>query len=53
MNKIKQQEDGWNRYNPNHVKCDCGSSDVEFYWQRLEPVAMRCNSCGFEIWNEK
>lgn len=41
----KMMPDGWHKYNPNNVKCDCGSSDVEFLWDNGEVVGFQCNSC--------
>ena len=43
---LKVMPDGWHKYNPNNVKCDCGSSDVEFLWDNSEVHGFRCLDCG-------
>jgi translation initiation factor 2 beta subunit (eIF-2beta)/eIF-5 len=41
--------DGWNSWNPHYVKClECGSDNLEFFWDNGDVQAIRCLNCKVE-----
>lgn len=42
-------QDGWNDWNPHETKClECGSSNIEFFWNNGIVNAIHCKDCDVE-----